>query len=232
MTKTILVVDDEERLVALLKAYLGQEGFRVVTAKDGRAALFQARQEEPDLIVLDVMMPEMDGYEFMRLNSRERNTPVILLTAKVEEADRVLGLELGADDYVIKPFSPRELTARIKAVLRRAGKVAPEAEILREGTIVLDRASRYVRVDDRRVDLTPSEFDILSAMMSSPGRVYSRLELLDRIHGTAYEGYGRTIDVHIKNLRAKIEPDLRAPVYIETVYGIGYRFAVADEKRA
>jgi len=232
MTKTILVVDDEERLVALLKAYLGQEGFRVVTAKDGRAALFQARHEEPDLIVLDVMMPEMDGYEFMRLNSRERNTPVILLTAKVEEADRVLGLELGADDYVIKPFSPRELTARIKAVLRRAGKVAPEAEILREGTIVLDRASRYVRVDDRRVDLTPSEFDILSAMMSSPGRVYSRLELLDRIHGTAYEGYGRTIDVHIKNLRAKIEPDLRAPVYIETVYGIGYRFAVADKKRA
>ena len=229
MSKTILVVDDEERLVSLLKAYLTQEGFRVVTAGSGRAALFQARQEEPDLIILDIMMPEMDGYEFMRLHSRERDTPVILLTAKLEESDKVLGLELGADDYVTKPFSPRELTARIRAVLRRAGKTAPEPEILRAAGITLNRSGRFVKVDDRFVDLTPSEFDLLAALMSRPGYVFSRLELLDRLQGTAYEGYERTIDVHVRNLRSKIEPDPSAPRYVETVYGAGYRFAMTKE---
>jgi len=229
MSKTILVVDDEERLVSLLQAYLTQEGFRVVTANDGRAALEQARQEQPDLIILDIMMPEMDGYEFMRLHGRERDTPIILLTAKLEESDKVLGLELGADDYVTKPFSPRELTARVRAVLRRAGKTAPEPEVLRSAGITLDRSGRYVKVGEILVDLTPSEFDLLATLMSAPGRVFSRLELLDRLQGVAYEGYERTIDVHVRNLRSKIEPKPRSPHYIETVYGAGYRFAVVHE---
>ena len=223
MAKTILVVDDEERLVSLLKAYLTQEGFRVVTADNGRAALFQARQEEPDLIVLDIMMPEMDGYEFMRMNSRERDAPIILLTAKIEESDKVLGLELGADDYVTKPFSPRELTARIRAVLRRAGKTAPEPEILQANDITLNRSGRYVKCGDRFIDLTPSEFDLLATLMSRPGHVFSRLELLDRLQGTAYEGYERTIDVHVRNLRSKIEPSPHLPRYVETVYGAASR---------
>ena len=224
MPKTVLVVDDEERLVALLKAYLTQEGFRVVTAENGRAGLIQARHENPDIIILDIMMPEMDGYEFLRFNSKERDTPVILLTAKLEESEKVLGLELGADDYVTKPFSPRELTARVRAVLRRSGKSAPEAEVLRSADVTLSRAARNVMVSDRYVDLTPSEFDLLATLMSTPGRAYSRMELLDRIQGTAFEGYERTIDVHVKNLRTKIEPDPKSPKYIETVYGVGYRF--------
>jgi DNA-binding response OmpR family regulator len=225
LPKTVLVVDDEERLVALLKAYLTQEGFRVVTAENGRVGLIQARHENPDIIILDIMMPEMDGYEFLRFNSKERDTPVILLTAKLEESEKVLGLELGADDYVTKPFSPRELTARVRAVLRRSGKSAPEAEVLRTADVTLSRAARNVIVSGRYVDLTPSEFDLLATLMSTPGRVYSRMELLDRIQGTAFDGYERTIDVHVKNLRTKIEPDPKSPKYIETVYGVGYRFA-------
>ena len=224
MTKTIMVVDDEERLVSLLKSYLGQEGFRVVTAPNGREALFVARQEKPDLIVLDVMMPEMDGYEFMRQHRKEHETPIILLTAKIEDTDKVLGLELGADDYVTKPFSPRELAARVRAVLRRVGKTPPQAEVLRVAGIVLDRGKHLVTVNERTVSLTPSEFDLLAVLMSVPGRVFSRLQLLDHVQGTAYEGYERTIDVHVKNLRAKIEPEPRRSRYIQTVYGVGYRF--------
>ena len=225
MSKTILVVDDEPRLVSLVEAYLSQEGFKVLSAGDGRDALFLARQQKPDLIVLDVMMPEMDGYEFMRLHRKERETPIILLTAKVEADDRVLGLELGADDYVTKPFRPRELVARIRAVLRRAGQTQPSAQVLRAADITLDRETHTVEVNGQFVDLTPSEFDLLAALMSVPGRAYTRLELLDRIQGVAYEGYERTIDVHIKNLRAKLEPSSRNPRYVQTVYGVGYRFA-------
>jgi DNA-binding response OmpR family regulator len=225
VAKTILVVDDEKRLVSVVEAYLEQEGYRVVKAYNGREALHVARDEKPDLIILDVMMPEMDGLEFMRHHRKEKDTPIILLTAKVESDDRVIGLELGADDYVTKPFRPRELLARIKAVLRRVGETKPVASKLRSGDIALDREEHTVKVSDEYVDLTPSEFDILSALMSTPGRVFSRLELLDLIQGTAYEGYERTIDVHIKNLRAKIEADSRDPRYIQTVYGVGYRFA-------
>ncbi len=225
MPKTVMVVDDEERLAAVVKSYLEQDGFRVVTARSGREALFLARQEKPDLIVLDVMMPEMDGYEFMRLHRQERETPIIMLTARVEDADRVLGLELGADDYIPKPFSPRELTARIRAVLRRAGKTAPEPDLLRAGELTLDRAGHIVTVGGKRVDLTPSEFDLLATLMAAPGRAFSRLELLDRLQGTTYEGYERTIDVHVKNLRAKVELDPSKPRCIETVYGVGYRLA-------
>lgn len=229
MTKTILVVDDEKRIVSLLRAYLEQQGFRVATAQNGREAIYVARHEKPDLIVLDIMMPEMDGYEFMRQHRKERETPIILLTAKLEEDDKVLGLELGADDYVTKPFSPRELTSRIRAVLRRTGQSLPTAGILRVNGITLDRDSHLVMLNDSVVDLTPSEFDLLATLMSSPGRTFTRLELLDLIQDTAFVGYKRTIDVHIKNLRAKIEDDPRQPRYIETVYGVGYRFTAKVE---
>jgi len=225
MAKTILVVDDEERLVSLVKAYLVQEGFQVFTANDGREAIFLARQEKPDLIILDIMMPEVDGYEFMRVHRKERETPIIMLTARIEEDDRILGLELGADDYVTKPFSPRELMARVRAVLRRMGQETPEAELLRVADVVLDRSSHSVRVGEQVVDLTPSEFELLATLMASPGRAFTRLDLLDRLQGAVYEGYERTVDVHIKNLRAKIEASPRKPRYIETVYGVGYRFA-------
>jgi DNA-binding response OmpR family regulator len=224
MSKMIMVVDDEPRLVSVVEAYLEQEGFEVATASNGQDALFAARETKPDLIILDVMMPEMDGYEFMRAHRREAETPIILLTAKVEDDDKVIGLELGADDYVTKPFRPRELVARVRAVLRRAGQNRPEATVLRASNISLDRERHTVEIGDQYVDLTPSEFDLLAALMTVPGRAYSRLELLDRIQGVAYEGYERTIDVHIKNLRSKVEPEPKEPHYIQTVYGVGYRF--------
>jgi DNA-binding response OmpR family regulator len=208
-----------------LKQYLSQEGFEVVGASNGQEALYVARQEKPDLIILDLMMPEMGGYEFMRAYSREAETPIIILTAKLDENDKVLGLELGADDYVTKPFSMRELTARTRAVLRRLEKVTGEQDILRQSDIMLDRGGRLVKVTGQPVDLTPSEFELLATLMAAPGRAFTRLELLDRLQGTAFEGYERTIDVHVRNLRAKIEPDAANPKYVETVYGVGYRFA-------
>jgi DNA-binding response OmpR family regulator len=225
VTKTVLIVDDEERLVRLVQAYLEQEGFHVLTAGDGQEALAVARREKPDLIVLDLMMPVMDGYEFLRHYRQEAATPVVLLTARVEETDKVLGLELGADDYVTKPFSPRELLARVRAVLRRAGMTAPTAQVLRAQDIVLDRAAHRVTVAERNVSLTPTEFDLLATFLSAPGRAFTRLELLDRVLGTSFDGYERTVDAHVKNLRAKIETDPGHPAYIETVYGVGYRFA-------
>ena len=229
MAKKILVVDDKLELRTLLKSYLTQEGFDVVTANDGQEALYVARHEKPNLIILDLMMPEMGGYEFMRHYNREADTPVVILTAKIEENDKVLGLELGADDYVTKPFSPRELTARVRAVLRRAEKQASSQEILRLGPIELDWAGRITTVNGQVVELTPSEFSLLATLMGSPGRVFSRLELLDRLQGATYEGYERTIDVHIRNLRAKVEPDASNPHYIETVYGAGYRFSTREQ---
>ena len=223
MTTTILIVDDEERLRSLLKSYLTQEGFHMLESKNGREALFVARQEKPDLILLDIMMPEMDGYEFMRLHRKERNTPIILLTAKIEDTDKVLGLELGADDYVTKPFSPRELTARVRAVLRRTGQDIPCAQCLRAGALLLDRDSHLVTLNSEPVALTRSEFELLAALMSAPGRTFSRLDLLDYLQGAAYAGYERIVDVHIKNLRTKIGDDPHQPSYIETIYGVGYR---------
>jgi DNA-binding response OmpR family regulator len=225
MSKTIMVVDDEKRLVSLVESYLTQEGYRVVSANNGVEALPIASRERPDLIILDLMMPEMDGYGFMREHRKEQDTPIILLTARVDDDERVIGLELGADDYITKPFRPRELVARVRAVLRRAGKSEPHAKALQVADITLDRDTRTVTVAAQTVDLTPSEFDLLAALMTRPGRVYSRLDLLDVIQGVRYEGYERTIDTHIKNLRAKIEPEPRSPRYIETVYGVGYRLA-------
>jgi DNA-binding response OmpR family regulator len=230
VTKKILVVDDKKELRDMLKQYLVQEGFDIVTASDGQEALFKARQERPDLILLDLMMPEMGGYEFMRLYSREANTPTVILTAKLEENDKVLGLELGADDYVTKPFSLRELTARVRAVLRRSEKGEEAQDLLRAADITVDRTGRVVLIGMEQVDLTPSEFELLATLMAAPGRAFSRLELLDRLQGVAYAGYERTIDVHVRNLRAKIEADASQPRYIETVYGVGYRFAPQKDK--
>jgi DNA-binding response OmpR family regulator len=223
MSQTILIVDDERRMVSLLQSYLMQEGFRVVTAYNGREALEVADRENPDLVVLDIMMPEMNGYDFLYAHRAGKDTPIIMLTAKVEDEDKVVGLELGADDYVTKPFKPRELMARVRNVLRRAGKNKPAGESLKVLDLSLDRETREVLVAGRSADLTPSEFDLLAALMSAPGKVFSRLDLLDVIQGVRYEGYERTIDTHVKNLRSKIEPDPRKPKYIETVYGVGYR---------
>ena len=225
MSKTILVVDDKKELRVMVQAYLEQEGFRVVSAADGQEALYVVRHEKPDLIILDLMMPKMGGYEFLNAHKRQSETPVIILTAKLEEGDKVLGLELGADDFVTKPFSMRELTARVRAVLRRVAREPSGAELLRVADITLDRSSRLVKVSDRAVDLTPSEFDLLSVFMVAPGRAFTRAELLDRLQGDAFEGYERTIDVHIRNLRTKIELTPSDPRYIETIYGVGYRFA-------
>jgi two-component system, OmpR family, alkaline phosphatase synthesis response regulator PhoP len=222
--KTILVVDDKANIRNLVREYLEAEGFRVVIAANGREALYAARAEKPDLILLDIMMPEMSGYEFLKTYRRERETPVILLTARLDETDKVLGLELGADDYVTKPFGMKELVARIHAVLRRAGGAVKAADVLSEGEIHLDRETRAVTVSGRPVSLTPSEFELLTLLMSTPGRVFPRSEILLKLQGTTFEGVERTIDVHIRNLRTKIEKDPSHPAYIETVFGVGYRF--------
>jgi len=196
----------------------------VATAANGREALFAARDHKPDLIVLDLMMPEMDGWEVMRLHRRERNTPIIMLTARVDDVDKIAGLEMGADDYLTKPFSPRELIARVRAVLRRTGTAAEEPEILRAGDLVLDVSARSLTQEGQLIPLTPMEFDLLEVLMGNPGRAFSRLDLLENTQGYAYAGYERTIDVHIKNLRKKIEEDTANPQYILTVFGVGYRF--------
>ena len=224
MSKTILVVDDKANIRTLVREYLTEQGYRVVIADNGQNALYIARQEKPDLILLDIMMPEMDGFEFIRRFRKESGIPIILLTARLEESDKVVGLELGADDYITKPFGMRELAARIKTVLRRAGKTGQASKVLRVADITLDQEDHLVTVANREVRLTPSEFDLLAILMSAPGRVFSRPDLLESIQGNSFEGIERTIDQHIRNLRSKIEPDPAQPRYIETVFGVGYRF--------
>jgi DNA-binding response OmpR family regulator len=224
--KQILVVDDKATMRRLLQEYLTEQGYTVTTAENGRQALFAARHEAPDLILLDIMMPEMDGYTFLQNYRQEAQTPVIFLTAKIDETDKVIGLELGADDYITKPFGMRELLARVRAVLRRTGETAAVNEILRAADIVLDKGSRQVTVGAQPVKLTPSEFDLLAALMRSPGRVLARQDLLEHLPGDVFEGAERSIDVHIRHLRKKIEADPQNPRYVETVFGVGYRFAV------
>jgi two-component system alkaline phosphatase synthesis response regulator PhoP len=228
MAKTILIVDDKLNVQIFLKELLSEQGFRVVTADNGRDALFVARHEKPHLILLDIMMPQMDGHEFIQVYRKESDTPIILLTALLEESDKVLGLELGADDYITKPFGPRELLARTRAVLRRTAKESIQADVLRAADIMLDRSSHRVFVGTNEVMLTPSEFSLLEVMIAAPGRAFSRTDLLNLLQGDAYDGVERTVDVHIRNLRTKIEPDASKPYYIETVYGIGYRFKPED----
>ena len=225
MAKTILIVDDEPEIVRFVRAYLEDAGYRVVTASEGQEALFTARHEKPDLVVLDLMMPGMDGWDFIRRYRQERDTPIIVLTARVEEQDQVLGLELGADDYVTKPFSPRALVARVRAVLRRAQGEPVAPAVLRGGGVALDREAHVVTIDGQAVDLTPTEFDLLGVLMGSPGRVFTRAELLDLALGDEADVFERTVDAHVKNLRRKIEPQPARPRYIVTVRGAGYKFA-------
>jgi len=223
VSRTVLVVDDEPEIVRLLRSYLERDGYRVVTASNGEEALYAARRERPDLVVLDILMPRMDGLEFTRRVRREQDVPIIMLTARAEETDRIVGLEMGADDYVTKPFSPREVVARVRAVLRRALPASEAPPILRAGPIVLDRSKHTVTVDGEAVDLTPTEFGVLETLMKDPGRVFSRGEILEAVHGVTFEAYERTVDAHVKNLRGKIEPDRGSPRYIVTVRGTGYR---------
>lgn len=224
--ETILVVDDEPKIVKTVRAYLENAGYRVVTANDGQMALTLFRHEKPALVVLDLGLPGMDGLDVARTLRRETNVPIIMLTARVDEADRLIGLELGADDYVTKPFSPRELVARVRAVLRRTGQDRePVLLPIVVGDVTIDLERRRVAVEGQVVDLTPTEFDLLVVLARHPGRVFTRLELLDRVQGYAFEGYDRTVDAHVKNLRQKIEPDPRQPRYVLTVYGVGYKFA-------
>ena len=222
--KTILVVDDKANVRQLLQDYLGEQGFKVTTATNGREAIYEARRSRPDLILLDIMMPEMDGYKFLRQYRQEKSTPVIVITAREEETDAVLGLELGADDYVIKPFRMRELVSRVKAVLRRAEGVAEPLQTLQAGEIVLDETMHTVEVRGEPVRLTPMEFDLLALMLAAPGRVFTREQIVEHLSDKGFAGLERTLNVHVRNLRTKIEGDPDQPEYIETVFGIGYRF--------
>jgi DNA-binding response OmpR family regulator len=222
----ILIVDDEPKITRLVSDYLKKAGFSVIVARDGREALMRARTERPDLVVLDLGLPEMDGLDVTRALRRDSGVPIIMLTARAEEADTVVGLELGADDYVTKPFSPRELVARVRAVLRRH-EVDSGGELLRASDLTLDLGRMRLDADGRRVDLTPTEFALVAAMARQPGRVFTRSQLLDAIHGVAFESYERAIDAHVKNIRRKLETDPRQPRYLLTVYGVGYRLTDA-----
>jgi len=225
--KTILVVEDELKIARLVRDYLEHAGFDVVVAADGEAAIASARGHAPDLVVLDLGLPGMDGLDVAReLRSRSR-VPIVMLTARGDETDRIVGLELGADDYVIKPFSPRELVARVRAVLRRsAGGEPPDAPI-RAGDVEVDPSRMRASVAGRSVDLTPTELQLLATLAREPGRVFTRGQLLDAIRGVAFESYERAIDAHVKNVRKKIEPEPGRPRYLLTVHGVGYRFADA-----
>jgi two-component system, OmpR family, alkaline phosphatase synthesis response regulator PhoP len=224
MQELILVVDDEPKIVKLTRDYLEKDGFRVISAADGIEALALARRERPDLVVLDLMLPGMDGWEVCRALRRESDLPIIMLTARAEESDQVVGLELGADDYITKPFSPRTLVARVRAVLRRAqGKLKPPS-LIRAGELELDLDGHRVRVSGAIVHLTPNEFHLLALLAQHPGQLFSREQLVDQLHGISLDSFDRSIDSHIKNLRRKLEIDPARPRFIETVYGEGYRF--------
>lgn len=222
---TILIIEDEPELVKVLRSYLEQAGFIVSSSGRGDTGLAAWEQRQPDLVILDLNLPGMDGLDVARAIRRKASTPILMLTARVEEADQLVGLELGADDYMAKPFSPRLVVARVRALLRRAMPEAPARSLLRLADLEIDLNAHAVRRAGEVIELTPTEFSLLVALAEQPGRVFSRLQLLEATQGTAYEGYERSVDAHIKNLRAKLERDPRHPVYIETVFGVGYRFA-------
>jgi len=227
--KSILVVDDEKRIVEIVRAYLEREGYRVTAAYEGDTALEMARREHPDLVVLDLMLPGVSGWDICRALRKESNVPIIMLTARDDVTDRVVGLELGADDYVTKPFEPKELVSRVKAVLRRSGAARPSSAVLRVGDLSIDVEKRLVFRGDEAIELTPTEFDLLRVLAEHPGRVYTRMQLLDSVQGDAFEGYERTMDSHVKNLRRKVEPDPEHPSRIITVYGVGYKVQEARD---
>jgi two-component system, OmpR family, alkaline phosphatase synthesis response regulator PhoP len=221
----ILVVEDEMQIARNLRDYLEVAGFEVTVVGDGSSALASARGDRPDLVVLDLGLPGMDGLDVARELRRTATTPIVMLTARGEESDRIVGLELGADDYLVKPFSPKELVARVRAVLRRVGGTTAGAEVLRAGGVEVDLPRMRARVEGRAVELTPTEFQLLTTFVREPGRVYTRGQLLDALHGVTIDSYERAIDAHVKNLRRKIEPEVGRPRYVLTVHGVGYRFA-------
>ena len=221
---TILIIEDEPELVKVLRDYLEKAGFKVETASRGDTGLSIWEHKHPDLVLLDLNLPGMDGLDVAREIRRKADTPIIMLTARVEEMDQLIGLELGADDYITKPYSPRLVVAKVRAVLRRVGNAVSAPTILRAADVEINVDAHTVSRAGEDIELTPTEFSLLTAMVSQPGRAYSRLQLLEATQGSAYEGYERTIDAHIKNLRAKLEPDPKNPRYIETVFGVGYRF--------
>lgn len=223
MAETILIIDDQQNLRAMLKDYFSEQGYRVVTAKDGQEGLFVARYENPDLILLDIMMPKLDGYQFLQAFRKESQIPVIVLTAKTEEADTVQGLELGADDYVLKPFRMRELAARVRVALRRANPNTEAEEILKAGNIILNVTTHSVSANNQTVLLTPIEFELLSIFLRSPNKVFTRADLVDQLFEIGFMGLESTLNVHIRNLRAKVEEDPANPSLITTVFGVGYR---------
>ena len=224
MADKVLLVEDETKIARTVRLYLEQAGYQVVTIQDGAQAMSAFRHERPDLVILDLMLPNVDGWEICRQIRRESGAPIIMLTARSEEMDRLLGLELGSDDYITKPFSPREVAARVKAVLRRSrGQVQPP-QIVRVGKLEVDLEQHTAALDGQPLDLTPNEFDLLSALARHPGQVFTRLQLLEAVQGVTYEGYERSIDQHIKNLRAKLGDDARNPRYLLTVFGVGYKF--------
>jgi two-component system OmpR family response regulator len=222
-TKKILVVDDEKRIVEIVKAYLERDGYQVAVAYDGKSALDLAQKECPDLIVLDLMLPEISGWDVCRTLRKESDVPIIMLTARDDTTDKIVGLEIGADDYVTKPFDPKEVVSRVRAVLRRYEGKPVSSNIIRIGDLDIDVDRRTVHRGGVNIELTSTEFDLLRVLADSPGRVYTRMQLLDTTQGQAYEGYERTIDSHIKNLRKKIEPDPNHPKYVITVHGAGYK---------
>ena len=222
--KTILIVDDEPKIVQLARDYLEHAGFTVLAAHDGKAALASVRSSKPDLIVLDLGLPQLDGLDVTRSIRKDSNVPIIMLTARSEETDKLIGLELGADDYITKPFSPKELVARVRTVLRRTENSDSTAEIIRVADLTLDVPRMKLTRADETIELTPTEFQLLAALAKQPGRIFTRAQLLDAVRGIAFESYERAIDAHIKNIRHKIEPNSREPRYILTVYGVGYKF--------
>ena len=223
--KRVLIVDDEPKIVALARDYLERAGFAVATAYDGKTALASARGDRPDLVVLDLGLPVLDGLDVARTLRAESPVPIVMLTGRTEESDKLVGLEIGADDYVTKPFSPKELVARVRAVLRRSERPVAASDIVSAGAVTLDIPRMRVTVDERVIELTPTEFQLLATLARDPGRVFTRSQLLDAVHGIAFESYERAIDAHVKNIRRKLEPDPAHPRYLLTVYGVGYRFA-------
>ena len=223
--KKILVVDDEPKIIQLTQDYLENAGFSVISAGDGERALAVIQIEKPDLVVLDLGLPGMDGLDVCRSIRKTSNLPIIMLTARDEETDKLVGLELGADDYITKPFSPKELVARVRSVLRRSELAQEEREVIRVGDVTLDLPRMQVTVGNDEIELTATEFQLLQALASQPGRIFTRSQLLNAVHGVAIESYERAIDAHIKNIRRKLEPVPHEPRYIQTVYGVGYRFS-------
>jgi two-component system alkaline phosphatase synthesis response regulator PhoP len=221
---TILIIEDEPELVKVLRSYLEQSGYTVLSASRGDSGLSIWEHKRPDLVILDLNLPGMDGLDVARAIRHKADTPILMLTARVEEMDQIIGLELGADDYVTKPFSPRVVVSRVRALLRRVESGPEAAQVLRAADLEIDLGGHHVLRNGQEIELTPTEFNLLATLAGQPGRAFSRLQLLEASQGTAYEGYERTIDAHIKNLRAKLENDPKNPLYIETVFGIGYRF--------